>query len=74
MRRVVALSTGTFFDMSAAGPRELAPVLDNPPDDPYTVTKLAAFLEVHRRAKAGDDAGYSSCGSVHDLVFWHAGA
>lgn len=65
MRRVVALSTGTFFDMSAAGPRELAPVLDNPPDDPYTVTKLAAFLEVHRRAKAGDDVLTCHPGAIY---------
>ncbi len=34
---------------------EEAPVLDNPPDDPYTVTKLAAFLEAHKRAAVGDD-------------------
>ena len=27
----------------------------NPPDDPYTVTKLAAFLEAHQRAAAGED-------------------
>ena len=43
MRRVVALSTGTFFDLNVPGFREDAPVLDDPPDDPYTVTKLAAF-------------------------------
>ena len=53
MRRVVALSTGTFFDLSHPGPYEEAPVLENPPDDPYTVTKLMAFREVHRRAAAG---------------------
>ena len=47
MRRVVALSTGTFFDLASPGFREDAPVLENPPDDPYTVTKLAAFREVH---------------------------
>ncbi len=55
MRRVVALSTSTFFDLSSPGFREDAPVSDHPPDDPYTVTKLAAFLEVHRRAEGGDD-------------------
>jgi dihydroflavonol-4-reductase len=55
MRRVVALSTGTFFDLAHDGPYEEAPVLDNPPDDPYTVTKLEAFLDVHKRAAAGDD-------------------
>ena len=55
MRRVVALSTATFFDLSTAAPFEEAPVLDNPPDDPYTVTKLAAFREAHARAAAGED-------------------
>jgi dihydroflavonol-4-reductase len=55
LRRVVALSTGTFFDMSFDGPAEHAPVLEDPPQDPYTVTKLAAFREVHERAAAGQD-------------------
>lgn len=63
MRRVVALSTSTFFDLTASGHREDAPVLDDPPDDPYTVTKLAAFLEVHKRAEAG-----------HDVLTCHPGA
>ena len=43
MRRVVALSTATFFNLSTGVDFEEAPVLDNPPNDPYTVTKLAAF-------------------------------
>ena len=34
---------------------EEAPVLEHPSDDPYTVTKLAAFLEAHARADAGQD-------------------
>jgi len=55
MRRVVALSTGTFFDTSTGVPMEEAPVLEHPSDDPYTVTKLAAFLEAHARADAGQD-------------------
>ncbi|MEB3981141.1 NAD-dependent epimerase/dehydratase family protein [Mycobacterium sp. 663a-19] len=55
MRRVVALSTATFLDLSTGADFEDAPVLKNPPGDPYTVTKLAAFLEAHRRAAAGDD-------------------
>ena len=55
MRRVVALSTATFLDLSTGVDLEEAPVLDNPPKDPYTVTKLAAFQEAHRRAAAGDD-------------------
>jgi dihydroflavonol-4-reductase len=55
MRRVVALSTATFMDLTTDRDFEDAPVLDDPPDDPYTVTKLAAFREVHRRAAAGED-------------------
>ena len=55
MRRVVALSTATFLNLSTGLDFEEAPVLENPPSDPYTVTKLAAFQEVHRRAAAGDD-------------------
>ncbi len=55
MRRVVALSTATFLNLGAGVDFEEAPVLKNPPNDPYTVTKLAAFLEAHRRAAAGDD-------------------
>src|ERR1700722_15474576 len=54
MRRVVALSTSPFFDLSYAGPYEEAPVSANPSRDPYTVTKLAAFREVHDRADAGE--------------------
>ena len=55
MRRVVALSTATFIDLTTDLDFEEAPVLENPPDDPYTVTKLAAFLEAHLRAAAGED-------------------
>jgi dihydroflavonol-4-reductase len=65
MRRVVALSTGTFFDLSGPGPNEDAPLLDNPPDDPYTVTKLAAFREVHQRAAAGDDVLTCHPGAIY---------
>ncbi len=43
MRRVVALSTATFINLTTDLDFEEAPVLENPPDDPYTVTKLAAF-------------------------------
>src|ERR1700724_1705370 len=43
MRRVVALSTATFLNLSTGLAFEEAPVLENPPSDPYTVTKLAAF-------------------------------
>ena len=65
MRRVVALSTGTFFDLAAPGFREDAPVLDDPPDDPYTSTKLAAFREVHRRAEDGEDVLTCHPGAIY---------
>jgi dihydroflavonol-4-reductase len=55
MRRVVALSTATFLNLGTGLDFEEAPVLKNPPNDPYTVTKLAAFQEAHRRAAAGED-------------------
>lgn len=55
MRRVVALSTATFLNLSTDLDFEEAPVLENPPGDPYTVTKLAAFQEAHERAAAGED-------------------
>jgi len=55
MRRVVALSTATFFNLSTDLPFEEAPVLESPPGDPYTVTKLAAFLDASKRAEAGED-------------------
>ena len=65
MRRVVALSTATFIDFTTAAPFEHAPVLDDPPDDPYTVTKLAAFHEVHTRARAGEDVLTCHPGAIY---------
>ncbi|MFL6239155.1 MAG: NAD-dependent epimerase/dehydratase family protein [Actinomycetes bacterium] len=51
--RVVAVSTGTFFDTAGGLDREDAPVSEDPGSDPYTVTKRAAFLEVMARAERG---------------------
>lgn len=65
MRRVVALSTATFIDLSSDLPFEEAPVLDDPPDDPYTVTKLAAFREAHARAAAGEDVLTCHPGAIY---------
>jgi dihydroflavonol-4-reductase len=65
MRRVVALSTSTFFDLSGSGPYEEAPLRKNQPDDPYTVTKLAAFQEVHRRAESGEDVLTCHPGAIY---------
>jgi len=65
MRRVVAFSTGSFLDMAATVDLEDAPLLADPPTDPYTQTKLAAFLEVHRRADAGLDALTCHPGAIY---------
>jgi dihydroflavonol-4-reductase len=65
MRRVVALSTSTFFDLSAPGHYEDAPVRSEPSDDPYTVTKLAAFREVHERAASGEDVLTCHPGAIY---------
>jgi dihydroflavonol-4-reductase len=65
MRRVVALSTATFVDLTSDLPFEEAPVLDDPPDDPYTVTKLAAFHEAHARAVAGEDVLTCHPGAIY---------
>ncbi|PXX03252.1 NAD-dependent epimerase/dehydratase family protein [Mycolicibacterium moriokaense] len=64
-RRVVALSTATFLNLSTDLPFEEAPVLEKPPDDPYTVTKLAAFLEAQKRAKAGEDVLTCHPGAIY---------
>jgi len=63
MRRVVAVSTGTFFDTSGGLEREDAPVSKTPSSDPYTLTKMAAFEDAMARAAAG-----------HDVVTTHPGA
>ena len=63
MRRVVAVSTGTFFDTSGGQDREDAPVSGTPSSDPYTMTKMAAFEDAMSRAAAG-----------HDVVTTHPGA
>jgi dihydroflavonol-4-reductase len=65
MRRVVALSTATFLDLGTGLDFEEAPVLQNPPKDPYTVTKLAAFLQAHQRAAAGDDVLTCHPGAIY---------
>ncbi len=63
MRRVVAVSTGTFFDTTGGLEREDAPVMQEPSSDPYTITKMAAFEDAMARAAAG-----------HDVVTAHPGA
>ncbi len=65
MRRVVALSTGTFFDLTGGLPLEEAPIAEHPSDDPYTVTKLAAFREATSRAAAGQDVLTCHPGAIY---------
>jgi len=65
MRRVVALSTGTFFDLNAGVPFEEAPVAAEPGTDPYTVTKLAAFREAVARADSGQDVVTCHPGAIY---------
>ncbi|MER5181562.1 NAD-dependent epimerase/dehydratase family protein [Streptomyces sp. NPDC002896] len=55
-RRTVALGTTTYFDYTTAPLTEDSPLLDDPPSDPYTVSKRAAFVELMRRARDGQDA------------------
>ena len=62
--RVVAVSTGTFFDTSGGLDREDAPVSQNPGSDPYTVTKRAAFLDAMARAERGMDVVSTHPGAI----------
>ena len=64
MRRVVAVSTGTFFDTSGGLEREDAPVSDEPSSDPYTVTKMAAFQDAMARSAAGQDVVSTHPGAI----------
>jgi dihydroflavonol-4-reductase len=65
MRRVVALSTGTFFDTTTGVAPEDAPIAAHPSTDPYTVTKLAAFQEATARAAAGQDVVTCHPGAIY---------
>jgi dihydroflavonol-4-reductase len=64
MGRVVAVSTGTFFDTAGGLDREDAPVSKNPSQDPYTVTKMAAFLDAMARAAHGRDVVSAHPGAI----------
>ena len=64
LRRVVAVSTGTFFDTSGGHEREDAPLLKEPSSDPYTVTKMAAFQDAMARAAAGFDVVSTHPGAI----------
>ncbi len=62
--RVVAVSTGTFFDTAGGLDREDAPVSTVTSDDPYTITKRAAFLDVMARADRGMDVVSTHPGAI----------
>jgi nucleoside-diphosphate-sugar epimerase len=62
--RVVAVSTGTFFDTAGGLDREDAPVMREPSQDPYTVTKMAAFLDAMSRAEKGRDVVSAHPGAI----------
>ena len=62
--RVVAVSTGTFFDTAGGLDREDAPVTKEPSSDPYTITKMAAFLDAMARADAGRDVVSTHPGAI----------
>jgi dihydroflavonol-4-reductase len=64
MRRVVAVSTGTFFDTSGGVEREDAPVAKEPSSDPYTITKMLAFEDAMARAAAGQDVVTTHPGAI----------
>jgi dihydroflavonol-4-reductase len=64
LRRVVAVSTGTFFDTAGGLDREDAPVSKRPSQDPYTVTKMAAFLDAMARAEKGRDVVSAHPGAI----------
>ena len=64
MRRVVAVSTGTFFDTVGGLEREDAPVSKEPSSDPYTITKMAAFEDAMRRAAVGQDVVTTHPGAI----------
>jgi dihydroflavonol-4-reductase len=64
LRRVVAVSTGTFFDTTGGLEREDAPVMKNPSQDPYTLTKMAAFLDAMSRAANGRDVVSAHPGAI----------
>jgi dihydroflavonol-4-reductase len=64
MGRVVAVSTGTFFETASGLDREDAPVTKHPSQDPYTLTKMAAFNDAMARAAKGRDVVSAHPGAI----------
>jgi dihydroflavonol-4-reductase len=65
MGRVVAVSTGTFFDTAGGLDREDAPVSEHPSQDPYTLTKMAAFQDAMSRVARGRDVVSAHPGAIY---------
>jgi dihydroflavonol-4-reductase len=55
VQRVVQLSTTTFFEAERTPLSEHSPLVTEPSDDPYTRTKLRAFVDAMTRVDAGQD-------------------
>ncbi|TML11131.1 MAG: NAD-dependent epimerase/dehydratase family protein [Actinobacteria bacterium] len=55
IQRVVTLGTTTYFEFKTSPLTETSPFDPHAAEDPYTVTKGAAFLEAMKRAQAGLD-------------------
>jgi dihydroflavonol-4-reductase len=53
--RTVQLSTTTFFDARTAPLTEVSPLDPDPSDDPYTQTKMRAFIDAMARVERGED-------------------
>ena len=64
MRRVVAVSTGTFFDTSGWTRAGGCAGIEDPSSDPYTLTKMAAFEDAMSRAAAGQDVVTTHPGAI----------
>lgn len=64
-RRVVALTTTTYFEHRSAPLTEHSALDPEPSTDPYTVTKRAAFVDAMARAEAGQDICVVVCGGAY---------
>jgi dihydroflavonol-4-reductase len=64
LRRTVAVSTTTFFDTVEGVEREDAPLATEPSSDPYTITKMAAFIDAMARVERGQDVVSAHPGAI----------
>jgi dihydroflavonol-4-reductase len=54
-KRTVQLSTTTFFDAKTEPLSEVSPLDPDPSPDPYTQTKMRAFIDAMERVERGED-------------------